>query len=206
MELQVSPLIFCGELFARKVSNSLKTLEKRTDAVFDVRNDVEEELYVSGNTVIWSQAGVVQRCFTRDQNETVDISQVLWAHFPLKTGLEKALVIIYSDNLIKTHFLNGSTYVSQCPFRIQKAWALSSGIAIARDAKLSSRPKDFLYFMKHPLDELKIPEWNLEHADRQIILCVDKSLLADIVITCDVQEKIYSFWEFHENGKDIYDF
>ncbi|KAJ8250814.1 hypothetical protein COCON_G00227360 [Conger conger] len=123
--------------------------------------EYEEELYVTGNMVIWSrgsggQASYVYKAFT-----------ALWCNFGVpqnKKGephvVERTVCIVQST-CVNVHTMSGKDFISPLPFQVSTLWPTKFGLLFERRNPASdvpmSPPRETLptvFSMLHPLDEI----------------------------------------------------
>ncbi|XP_056147337.1 anaphase-promoting complex subunit 1 [Lampris incognitus] len=130
--------------------------------------EFEEELYSSGNMVIWtqgsrSQASNVYKAFTVDNT----VQQALWCNFtvPQKKNDEEEefeqTVCIVQTTSINVHTVTGKEFVAALPFRVTSLWATKFGLLLERKNLASDAPLcptgetlPTLFSMLHPIDEI----------------------------------------------------
>ncbi|KAJ7341215.1 hypothetical protein JRQ81_005067 [Phrynocephalus forsythii] len=142
--------------------------------ISDVGEEVEydEELYVSGNMVIWSkgsksQAAAVYKAFTVDS----PVLQALWCDFSIpqdKSGktedssevVEKCVCILQSS-CINIHSIEGKDYTASLPFQVANVWSTKYGLLFERSSSShevplspAREPLPTMFSMLHPLDEI----------------------------------------------------
>ncbi|XP_076035625.1 anaphase promoting complex subunit 1 isoform X2 [Oratosquilla oratoria] len=159
---------------------SLKTSKEAWQVRQSKDGLMEEELYVSDSTVIWSrgQVGVegarrVIKCFSCDST----VQQVLFATFHTypeqpallgevlpdePTGEELPSVCVVENDFINVYTEEGEDYAVALPFQVNKVWPLKYGVLLERNVPSSElaspKPENeripTLYSLLHPLDEI----------------------------------------------------
>uniref|UniRef100_H3ATJ7 Anaphase-promoting complex subunit 1 n=1 Tax=Latimeria chalumnae TaxID=7897 RepID=H3ATJ7_LATCH len=141
--------------------------------ISDIGEEVEfdEELYVAGNTVVWStgsktMASAVYKAFTVDS----PVLQALWCDFAVPQDKEEEAegqlrtqkcVCIVQSSCINIHSVEGKDYIAPLPFQVANVWPTKYGLLFERnnpilDAPMSppKEPLPTMFSMLHPLDEI----------------------------------------------------
>ncbi|XP_077585962.1 anaphase-promoting complex subunit 1 isoform X1 [Stigmatopora nigra] len=129
--------------------------------------EVEEELYVAGNVVVWTrgsrgQSSNVYKAFTVDS----PVEQALWCDFPVLPSKKdddtvERTVCIVQNGCINIHTVTGKDFLSPLPFQVSKVWPTKFGLLLQRkitaaDGQFNS-PGECLptvFSMLHPIDEV----------------------------------------------------
>lgn len=138
----------------------------------------DEELYIFGSKVIWSQGNVLKRSYSFD-NYNQKVTQAFWAYFYVEDlekkssikGKEnkvlKKTLCIFLETFAKFYLKNGQSFTLNLPFKIKKAFPLDHGIIIQRipekeeysknsDSQISNLNISILFSVMHPLEEMRI--------------------------------------------------
>ncbi|ORY15789.1 hypothetical protein LY90DRAFT_677505 [Neocallimastix californiae] len=145
---------------------------------FQLKITYDEELYIFGSKVIWSQGNVLKRSYSFD-NYNQQVTQAFWAYFYIE-DLEKSSSIngkenkvlkktlcIFLETFAKFYLNNGQSFTLNLPFKIKKAFPLDHGIIIQRipekeefstnsDSQISNLNISILFSVMHPLEEMRI--------------------------------------------------
>ncbi|XP_037553834.1 anaphase-promoting complex subunit 1 [Nematolebias whitei] len=126
-----------------------------------------EELYTSGNMVVWSQgsrtqASTVYKAFTVDS----PVQQALWCNFVIprnnndEEDVEQTVCIVQSS-CINVHTVTGKDFISPLPFQVSNVWVTKFGLLLERknsandtQLNLPGEPMPTVFSMLHPLDEI----------------------------------------------------
>ncbi|XP_048246060.1 anaphase-promoting complex subunit 1-like [Haliotis rufescens] len=161
---------------------SLHDSSKKEQWVFASHEDssgssFDEELYVSGNTVVWSRGGQdgvrsVVKTYTVD----TPVLQALWCSFVLPHKdvqldlyptfdvpgmIQTGVCVVEATNV--TFFMDkGGEYVAALPFQVAKMWKMKNGLIFERTLshaeitmpKKNAPNQTVLFSMLHPLDEV----------------------------------------------------
>ncbi|XP_041352756.1 anaphase-promoting complex subunit 1-like [Gigantopelta aegis] len=161
---------------------SLHDTGKKEQWIFHDASDNEgkrfdEELYVSGKTVVWSRGGqdgakVVVTTYTVD----TPVLQALWGSFILPSKdlqnnvpisleppgvMQHGICVVEATNL--SFFLdNGGEYSTSLPFQVSHVWVMKNGLLFERTvshAELTAPKKNapnqtVVFSLLHPLDEV----------------------------------------------------
>uniref|UniRef100_A0A8C5E962 Anaphase-promoting complex subunit 1 n=1 Tax=Gouania willdenowi TaxID=441366 RepID=A0A8C5E962_GOUWI len=184
--------------------------------------EFEEELYVAGNVVVWSQgsrtqASSVYKAFTVDS----PVQQALWCNFNVphskKKDVEQSVCIVQSS-CVNVHSVTGKDFISPLPFQVSKAWATKFGLLLERknegnDAHLVS-PGELLptvFSMLHPLDEIAPvvckPTGMFEGSSVQYVCDTSMKIVftcckPSIVVSYDTVQGIHSVWTLRNVTND----
>ncbi|KAF0515978.1 putative Anaphase-promoting complex subunit 1 [Gigaspora margarita] len=141
--------------------------------------DIDEELFIANNEVIWSRGNVLIKSFKFEE----PVVQALFVWFnvtkarrnsycdqtDLKTrntsGIERqrALFVVL-ENLAKVYFLDGQHFLIRLPSLVRRAWPMDIGVILQRVVedkipsnmtKISPWPLPTLYSLLDPLEEIK---------------------------------------------------
>ncbi|CAG8664779.1 1739_t:CDS:2, partial [Cetraspora pellucida] len=141
--------------------------------------DVDEELFIANNEVIWSRGNVLLKSFKFEE----PVVQALFVWFNVTkaqrnsygnqadlntkntNGIERqrALFIVL-ENLAKVYFLDGQHFLIRLPSLVRRAWAMNVGVILQRVVedkipsgmtKFSPWPLPTLYSLLDPLEEIK---------------------------------------------------
>ncbi|KAK6181291.1 hypothetical protein SNE40_009178 [Patella caerulea] len=140
-------------------------------------NKCDEELYVSGRTVVWSQGGQngvrnIIKTFTVDS----PVVQALWGTFVLsgtekrnttsssleQTGTVQKGICVIESSTLSFFQEKGGDYLTALPFQVSQAWTMKNGLLFERclaQAEYSAPKKNapnqtIVFSMLHPLDEV----------------------------------------------------
>jgi hypothetical protein len=144
----------------------------------------EEELYLSGNTLVRARGGRVLKsvtvCGGADEaglrklatpKTPSNILHAVWATFPAFGGAgeaqERALVVLGPD-MAHVYYTHGAHLVANMPFRVRQAWALHPlGLLLEREADVASSadlPLPRWFSWMHPLEEVKMVSCLPQHS------------------------------------------
>jgi len=138
----------------------------------------DEELYIFGSKVIWSQSNVLKRSFSFESYNQ-QVSQAFWAYFYIEdiekdsslngkdNKVLKRTLCIFLQTFAKFYLKNGQSYTLNLPFKIKKAFPLDHGIIIQRipekeefsansETQISNLNISVLFSVMHPLEEMRI--------------------------------------------------
>ncbi|XP_077996954.1 anaphase-promoting complex subunit 1-like [Glandiceps talaboti] len=141
----------------------------------DDKSDFDEELYISGHTVVWSKgchgsSKFVLKSFTVDS----PVTEAFWCNFDLASGKadlsdnrkKQKVELVPSICVVKDTTLNvfttkGEDHSVSLPFKVGRAWVIEHGILLERSSGQSEMgtPKKntdippTLFSLLHPLDE-----------------------------------------------------
>uniref|UniRef100_A0A8C5E585 Anaphase-promoting complex subunit 1 n=1 Tax=Gouania willdenowi TaxID=441366 RepID=A0A8C5E585_GOUWI len=187
--------------------------------------EFEEELYVAGNVVVWSQgsrtqASSVYKAFTVDS----PVQQALWCNFNVPHSKKKEedveqSVCIVQSSCVNVHSVTGKDFISPLPFQVRAvAWATKFGLLLERknegnDAHLVS-PGELLptvFSMLHPLDEIAPvvckPTGMFEGSSVQYVCDTSMKIVftcckPSIVVSYDTVQGIHSVWTLRNVTND----
>lgn len=139
--------------------------------------EFDEELYVSGSTVVWSKGGqngarAVMKTFTVDS----PVLQALWCSFILPTSelpvngipttdikgdLQKGICVVESGS-VSCFMEKGGEFNTALPFQVANTWVMQNGLLFERTvsptemtgSKRNSPNQTTVFSMLHPLDEV----------------------------------------------------
>lgn len=130
--------------------------------------EFEEELYTTGNMVVWSQGSCpnsdVYKAFTVDS----PVQQALWCNFTVphneKVGKEvgetlEQTVCIVQNSCLNVHTVTGKDFTAPLPFQVSNLWATKFGLLLERknSSDQPSAPGECLptvFSLLHPLEEV----------------------------------------------------
>jgi len=138
----------------------------------------DEELYIFGSKVIWSQSNVLKRSFSFESYNQ-QVTQAFWAYFYIEdiekdsssngkdNKVLKRTLCIFLQTFAKFYLKNGQSYTLNLPFKIKKAFPLDHGIIIQRipekeefsansESQVSNLNISVLFSVMHPLEEMRI--------------------------------------------------
>ncbi|ORX59912.1 hypothetical protein BCR36DRAFT_408283 [Piromyces finnis] len=133
----------------------------------------DEELYIFGSKVIWSNGNVLKRSYSFE-NYNQKVTQAFWAYFYVedidkKSSLKikenkvlKKTLCIFLQTFAKFYLMNGQSFTLNLPFKIKKAFPLDHGIIIQRipekeEFSINSKLDiSILFSVMHPLEEMRI--------------------------------------------------
>ncbi|OUM67726.1 hypothetical protein PIROE2DRAFT_4801 [Piromyces sp. E2] len=132
----------------------------------------DEELYIFGSKVIWSQGNVLKRSYSFESYNQ-QVKQAFWAYFYVedienKTSLKgkenkvlKKTLCIFLQTFAKFYLQNGQSFTLNLPFKIKEAFPLDHGIIIQRmpekeELLENSIKLSVLFSVMHPLEEMRI--------------------------------------------------
>ncbi|XP_060553030.1 anaphase-promoting complex subunit 1-like [Ruditapes philippinarum] len=137
----------------------------------------DEELYVSGNTVVWSKGGLdgcrsVVKTFTMD----TPVLQALWCKFVIPEssnpeeicstldteGVVQCGVCVVESSCVSCFMEDGSDYLAALPFQVAHVWVIKNGLLFERTVspteyrslKRNAPNQTTVFSMLHPLDEV----------------------------------------------------
>ncbi|KAJ8248603.1 hypothetical protein GJAV_G00243760 [Gymnothorax javanicus] len=179
--------------------------------------DYEEELYVTGNMVIWSRgskhwASYVYKAFTVDS----PVQQALWCNFAVsqdKRGEEDAVeqtVCIVQNTCVNVHSTSGKDFVSPLPFQVSALWPTKFGLLFERqntglDAPMSPprEPLPTIFSALHPLDEIApvvcrstglFEASRVQYVSDSTLRIVFSSCEPSIIMTYDTVQCTHTVW------------
>ncbi|XP_053374220.1 anaphase-promoting complex subunit 1-like [Mercenaria mercenaria] len=141
------------------------------------RGSYDEELYVSGNTVVWSKGGQdgcrsVIKTFTMDS----PVLQALWCKFVIPEssnpeeicstldteGEMQSGVCVVESSCVSCFMEDGSDYLAALPFQVAHVWVIKNGLLFERTVspteyssqKRNAPNQTTVFSMLHPLDEV----------------------------------------------------
>ncbi|XP_059480357.1 anaphase-promoting complex subunit 1 isoform X2 [Neocloeon triangulifer] len=132
----------------------------------------EEELYINGRTVIWSQGSHSRWITLRSFTSEFPVQLTCWATFrdspslhqlPLKNDLDsfiKAICIVDTHN-INVFTTDGRDFVTSSPFPVSKIWPMKSGLMLEMEAdipvhsEISALQYPLVFSLHHPYDDIK---------------------------------------------------
>ncbi|KAJ3574769.1 hypothetical protein NPX13_g4260 [Xylaria arbuscula] len=125
---------------------------------------VEDELLVTGDTVIWSRGCIFRKCFGF-KLEKEPITQVLLTYFPVseqklapkttpgKQGSNQILsraLVVFLKTQAHIYFLDGASHVVHMPFEVESACAAPQGVVIQRKYRADTSAAASLRFPRVP--------------------------------------------------------
>ncbi|CAB3377512.1 Hypothetical predicted protein [Cloeon dipterum] len=133
----------------------------------------EEELYINGRTVVWSQGAHYRWTILRSFTSEFPVHLTCWATFkdspalhqlPLRNdttdGTFKAICIVDTHN-INVFTTDGRDYVASSPFPVSKIWPIKNGLLLEMEAdvptnsEISSIQYPLIFSVNHPYDDIK---------------------------------------------------
>ncbi|KAF3708026.1 Anaphase-promoting complex subunit 1 [Channa argus] len=186
--------------------------------------EFEEELYVAGNVVVWSQgsrnqASSVYKAFTVDS----PVQQALWCSFAVPKNkkeeeeVEQTVCIIQSS-CVNVHTVTGKDFIAPLPFPVSNVWATKFGLLLERkntagDAQLNP-PGELLptvFSMLHPLDEIApvvckpaglFEGSRVQYVSDSTMKIVFSCSEPSIVVSYDIAQGIHSVWALRKVTHD----
>ncbi|TRY97620.1 hypothetical protein DNTS_004749 [Danionella cerebrum] len=182
--------------------------------------EFEEELYVTGNMVIWSrgsknQASNVYKAFTVDST----VQQALWCNFTVpqskkdvKDVVEQS-VCIAQGTCVNVHSMSGKDFISPLPFQVSTLWPTKFGLLLERknitvDGQMSPirEPLPILFSMLHPLDEITpvvckftgLFESRFQYISESALKIVFTCLQPSIIMIYDTQQCTHTVWSLRK--------
>ncbi|CAG8841865.1 21568_t:CDS:1, partial [Racocetra persica] len=141
--------------------------------------DVDEELFIANNEVIWSRGNVLLKSFkfeepvvqalfvwfnvTKAQRNSCGNQADLNTRNTNRIERQRALFVVL-ENLAKVYFLDGQHFLIRLPSLVRRAWAMNVGVILQRVVedkipssmtKFSPWPLPTLYSLLDPLEEIK---------------------------------------------------
>ncbi|XP_075719012.1 anaphase-promoting complex subunit 1 [Rhinoderma darwinii] len=190
--------------------------------VGDPSEDVEydEELYVSGNMVIWSKgskihASAVYKAFTVDS----PVIQALWCDFFVfgnkseneesEDKVEKCICIL-QGSCINVHNTEGKDYIAPLPFQVANVWPTKYGLLFERNSYSHEVPQSppreplpTMFSMLHPLDEITplvcrsggiFGNTRVQYVSDHTLRIVFTNADPSIVMTYDTMQGLHTVW------------
>ncbi|KAK2038875.1 hypothetical protein LZ31DRAFT_635127 [Colletotrichum somersetense] len=129
--------------------------------------DIEDELLVTKNCVVWSRGGVFRKSFKFDL-EKEPVTQALLASFPTSDNDKKSeasktsagthqeprrlsrALVVFLRTQAHVYFLSGTSHVVHMPFEVEAACAAPQGVIIQRKQRDDSTAPVSLKFPKVP--------------------------------------------------------
>jgi hypothetical protein len=108
---------------------------------------IEQELYISGNKVIWSSGG---RLF-KTLNLPSSVRQTSWCSFA--SEIDQCLCVLHSDGLT-IYTKEGFIYPVVLPCKVRNIWALPAGMLLERDQSEYDSQSASLFSLLHPLEDV----------------------------------------------------
>lgn len=179
--------------------------------------EYEEELYVTGNMVIWSRgtkgkASYVYKAFTVDSA----VQQALWCNFSVpqskkcSTVIVERTVCIAQSTCVSVHSVSGKDFISPLPFQVSSLWSTAFGLLLERKNLItddvmgpSREPLPTLFSMLHPLDEIAPLVWStpavfdiprLQYVSDSTLRVVFTSCNPSILMTYDMVQCTHTIW------------
>uniref|UniRef100_A0A8C5E795 Anaphase-promoting complex subunit 1 n=1 Tax=Gouania willdenowi TaxID=441366 RepID=A0A8C5E795_GOUWI len=164
--------------------------------------EFEEELYVAGNVVVWSQgsrtqASSVYKAFTVDS----PVQQALWCNFNVPHSKKKGTiedveqsVCIVQSSCVNVHSVTGKDFISPLPFQVRAVELLPT-----------------VFSMLHPLDEIAPvvckPTGMFEGSSVQYVCDTSMKIVftcckPSIVVSYDTVQGIHSVWTLRNVTND----
>ncbi|CAG8433353.1 1562_t:CDS:10 [Diversispora eburnea] len=137
--------------------------------------NVDEELFIKNNTVVWSRCNVLQKSFKFDE----PVLQALFVWFNAKKASmnsnemhdskitnrlerQRALFVLFQD-YARVYFLDGQHFLIRLPSPVRHAWAMNCGVILQctvdeKKSSLNNFPSGslpMLYSLLDPLEEIK---------------------------------------------------
>ncbi|KAK3580765.1 hypothetical protein CHS0354_023054 [Potamilus streckersoni] len=182
----------------------------------------DEELYISGHTVIWSRGGQdgarsIVKTFTMDS----PVLQAVWSSFVIPEsdaqgtsldlpGETQRGVCIIESSVVSCFLQDGGEYTSALPFTVSHAWVIKNGLLFERTvspSEITSRNRNapnqtMIFSMLHPLDEVApVITRTVTAGGPKIAYMTDNtqhivfcSLEPSIVLTYDTMVGMHSVW------------
>ncbi|KAL3875250.1 hypothetical protein ACJMK2_038174 [Sinanodonta woodiana] len=186
-------------------------------------DDYDEELYISGHTVIWSRGGQdgarsIIKTFTMDS----PVLQAVWSSFVIPEsdaqgtsldlpGETQRGVCVIESSIVSCFMQDGGEYTSALPFTVSHAWVIKNGLLFERtvspseinSSKNRNAPNQTMIFsMLHPLDEVApVITRTVTAGGPKIAYMTDNtqhivfcSLEPSIVLTYDTMVGMHAVW------------
>nr|CAB3234793.1 anaphase-promoting complex subunit 1-like [Phallusia mammillata] len=184
-------------------------------------NGIEEELYLSGNTVVWSRGHVVLKTFTVD----TPVKQAVWCKFsvdgedPHQFDLPKSSkhpsiegVSVVADGAVHVYSEDGDNYVTALPFQVRDVWCFKYGLLLERlqsseSAKygptpipgngISENDLTTIFCLQHPLREFSPVIMKNQGSVRYMNKANDTVVYCenDFIMTCDQRHGLHTVWK-----------
>ncbi|CAN8002147.1 unnamed protein product [Ixodes hexagonus] len=173
-------------------------------------SDGEEELYVSGDTAVWSESsGTGVRTAIRSFCVESKIQDALWCSFladdykarllarpelrPATTEQRVPCVCVLdaASGAIHSFSRSGEDYTTPVPFVVSRAWPIKQGLLLERSvpgggSKTSSSALSVLFSLLHPLDEVTPVVTRITvHGHIPTLAYLQSAANVRVVLTCD---------------------
>nr|XP_002122497.2 anaphase-promoting complex subunit 1-like [Ciona intestinalis] len=187
-----------------------------------VYKNVEEELYLSGHTVVWSRGQTVLKTFTVDSL----VKQVAWGSFSVsgedpcqfdlpqsKPGTYPSVdgVAMVTDDAVHVFTDDGDNFVTALPFKVRDSWNFKFGLLFERKREMMEKNKanmssfqtsllendlTTIFCLQHPLREFSPVITKTQGSVRYMNRPHDSIVFCeeDFILTCDKRHGLHTVW------------
>lgn len=170
--------------------------------------DHDEELYVRGQTVIWSAGDAARRIVRKVYRVDSPVLQTLWCCLPeppafsdevTSSESETRTLCVVEETVLTLFAASGAIFSVPLPFKTERVFAMDEGLLILREEngsnlqaarRLSVGMEDNprLFSLLHPLDELKPVSWASDQAGdvnyvQHSVLFAERCLALPLIVT-----------------------